>query len=67
MPYEINAPINVKPQGGGGGGYLWEIDSENLPWVGILTRTVCASQGREFDMPAILEHRENLEMSYPQS
>ena len=39
----------------GGKGYLWEIDTENL------------SLGRDFDMPAILEHQENLEMSYPQS
>ena len=34
----IYAPINVKPQGGGGGGYLREIDSESL------------SLGRDFDM-----------------
>ena len=39
---KCNAPINVKPQGGvvgggGGAGYLWEIDPENL------------SLGRDFD------------------
>ena len=50
--YLSNAPINVKPQGGGGGaGYPREID-----WA-------CLPQGREFDMATILEDQEKLEMS----
>ena len=43
----INAPINVKPQGGGGGaGYPWEIDSESF------------SLGGDFDIRALPWGRE---------
>ena len=59
-----NAPIIVQPQGeGGGGGYPREIDSASFP----LDRDFdswALPLGREFDMAAILEDRENLEMSH---
>ena len=61
----IYAPINVKPQGGGGGGYSREIDSESFP-LGRDFDT-WSLQGREFDMASILEDRENMEMSHTQS
>ena len=57
----INAPINVNPQGGGGGATHGKLTESTFPWVGILTFKRC--QGREFDMAAILEGREKLEMS----
>ena len=62
--FETYAPINVKPQGGGGG-YPRDIDSESFP----LGRDfdIWPPQGREFDMAAILEDRENLVMSHPLS
>ena len=68
--YRYYAPINVKPQGGvgGGGGYLREVDSENLSLGRDFdTYSMCFPRVGEFDMPAIMEHRENLEMNYPQS
>ena len=55
----------LSPRVGGGGVYLWEIDSESLP-LGRDFDTYALPHGREFDMSAILEHGENLEMSYPQ-
>ena len=50
---------------GRGGGYAWEIDSGSFP-LGRDFDTQ-SLQGREFDMAAILEDRENLKMSHPQS
>ena len=55
----------LSPRVGGRGSYLREIDSESLP-LGREFDTYALPHGREFDMSAILEHRENLEMSYPQ-
>ena len=48
--------------GGGGGGGDGKLTERAFPWVGILTFSV-APGGREFDMAAILEDREKLEMS----
>ena len=45
----------LSPRVEGGGGYSREFDSESLP------------QGREFDMSAILEDREKLEISHTRS
>ena len=61
-----NAPINVKPQGGRGGGGRathGKLTEHAFPWVGILTFKRCPRPGREFDKTAILEDREKLEMS----
>ena len=52
--------------GGGGGCYPREIDSESLP-LGRNFDTNALPQSWEFDMPAILEDRENLEMTYSPS
>ena len=55
------APVNVTPQGRGGGGYPREFDSATFP-LGRVFDTWAPPLGREFDMAAILEGRENLEM-----
>ena len=61
----LYAPINVKPQGGGGGlpAGIWF--REPSPGKGCWHLPL--PQGREFDMSAILEDRENLEISQPRS
>ena len=53
--------------GEGVAGYPREIDSENLSLGMDFDTYSMFPQGQEFDMPAILEHRENLEIGYPQS
>ena len=46
----INAPIDVKPQGGGGGpGYPWEIDSASFSLGGDFDIRALP-RGREFDI-----------------
>ena len=50
---------------GGGGATPGNLIHIAFPWVGILT--LGRAQRREFDMSAILEDRENLEISHPQS
>ena len=63
-PRTIDAPVNVKPQGGGGGGglptgiWLRQLSPGTGFWLWALP------VGREFDMAAILDGRENLEMSH---
>ena len=44
---ECNAPINVKPQGGGGGGRAThgKLTESAFPWVGILTFSVAPGSG----------------------
>ena len=51
--------------GWGGGATHGNLIQRAFPWVGILTLSL--PQGREFDMSAILEDRENLEISHPRS
>ena len=53
----------LDPGWGGGGGYPWEIDSESLS-LGREIDNVCVAPWS--GMSVILEHGENLEMSYPQ-
>ena len=59
---KLNAPINVKPQGGGGGVGLLDFDCEVCPQSMDFDCTTY-SQGREFDMATILDNEEGLEIN----